>query len=843
MAAIDPEPPCGQDPKRGRDSALQALTRAALALPGLLLSAAQADDTSFQYGHYQETSRDLFGIKSAFKPIEVETLQSLGNLTLSERIKFAFHYIQDTWGGATPITTAPLAFQGNRPNNTFSGATPFIQNTNVYFDQNLTPLVRDPLTGTFAKDARVVHTLSSASPETRRQGDFKLDYEWDEAALTIGGGLSVEHDYQSRFGSLAGRWDFNQKLTTLNVGLSYTNSTTSALMDHDAAPYIETSTFGQRVEFTPDGQRFIHGRRQDWASYLSLTQVLNKNSLIEAGVGYTRSTGYMANPYKVMEVAFIDPRQRPGPDGVLRGELLAFLEQRPEVRNQWTANLRYVVHLAPLDAALHLGYGFFHDDWGIDAHTLEAEWSQPLGDGWTLTPRIRYYSQDAANFYRPYLISRQSAAHYDPKRLPRHYSSDQRLSGFGALSGGIVLSKTFAKGVSLEAGAEYYAHAGDLKLGGDGEGAYTNFDYYAVNAALKIDFSAISSAALESPGGHAHHPDHGRHGGRAPAGVMFDHMLSRPGEFMVGYRYMYAHQTGTMLHGAREVGDSTLVAAGCRGQPCYVTPTKMDMNMHMLMLMYAPTDWLNLMLMPQFMDMNMTMRPLKGAPPVDLLNDPGTAAAVLHANHEHFTGGVGDTGLFAMFKLFERPGHRLIATLGVSAPTGAVDVKLRRTHQQNLGFIHYGMQLGSGTWDFKPSLTYTGEHGAWSWGAQLSGTKRLNDRNDSGYALGDLFQSTVWGSYDLLDWLSASVRGVYTSEGPIRGAYRGIFYPIGPMDYPANYGGHYWDVGFGLSATVLGGDLKGNRLSFEWLQPVHDDVNGYQLPRDGALSASWSYAF
>ena len=61
--------------------------------------------------------------------------------------------------------------------------------------------------------------------------------------------------------------------------------------------------------------------------------------------------------------------------------------------------------------------------------------------------------------------------------------------------------------------------------------------------------------------------------------------------------------------------------------------------------------------------------------------------------------------------------------------------------------------------------------------------------------------------------------------------------------YHANYGGKYWDVGFGLNAFVLTGDLQGNSLSFEWLQPVSDNVNGYQLERNGALSANWSYAF
>ncbi len=80
-------------------------------------------------------------------------------------------------------------------------------------------------------------------------------------------------------------------------------------------------------------------------------------------------------------------------------------------------------------------------------------------------------------------------------------------------------------------------------------------------------------------------------------------------------------------------------------------------------------------------------------------------------------------------------------------------------------------------------------------------------------------------------------------QGTNTGAYNGTYSPIGPMDYGSNYGGRYWDIGFGLSAVMPTGTLKGNRLSFEWLQPVRDDVNGYQLPREGALSATWSLGF
>jgi hypothetical protein len=63
------------------------------------------------------------------------------------------------------------------------------------------------------------------------------------------------------------------------------------------------------------------------------------------------------------------------------------------------------------------------------------------------------------------------------------------------------------------------------------------------------------------------------------------------------------------------------------------------------------------------------------------------------------------------------------------------------------------------------------------------------------------------------------------------------------QDYPHNYGGHYLDLGLGVSATVPSGSLAGNKLSFEWLQPMYTNVNGYQLNRDGALTFTWSYGF
>jgi hypothetical protein len=379
-------------------------------------------------------------------------------------------------------------------------------------------------------------------------------------------------------------------------------------------------------------------------------------------------------------------------------------------------------------------------------------------------------------------------------------------------------------------------------MGGSGEGSFADFHYSMFNAAVSVDLSALTLAD-SGQGEHAGHEHHGHsQHSHAPAGVLFDHMLPNAGDFMLGYRYLYSPQNGYMLHGTDGVGDLALVAQGCKPRLCYVTPTSMNMHMHMLDLMYAPTDWLTLMVMPQFMDMNMDMRPLDGAPSINNA-DPVTAAAVMHAYHTHQTGGIGDTGMYSMFKLFDQGGHHLHATVGISAPTGDVGIELRDTHGLNIGFIHYGMQIGSGTWDFKPSLTYTGQTGKWSWGAQLSAVKHLQERNNSGFAFGDQMQSTFWGGYQLYDWLTTSVRGVYTSQGQLSGVYNSTYTPIGPMDYGNNYGGHFWDLGLGLSAQVPTGNLQGNRVGLEWLQPVYDNPNGFQLQRQGGLALSWGYAF
>jgi hypothetical protein len=92
-------------------------------------------------------------------------------------------------------------------------------------------------------------------------------------------------------------------------------------------------------------------------------------------------------------------------------------------------------------------------------------------------------------------------------------------------------------------------------------------------------------------------------------------------------------------------------------------------------------------------------------------------------------------------------------------------------------------------------------------------------------------------------WLSVSARGLYTMQRRIRGEYDGLHATSGPMDFPGNYGGQYWDLGLGATAALPIARLDGNRIGVEWLQPLIDRPNGYQLERRGSLFLRWSVEF
>jgi len=302
--------------------------------------------------------------------------------------------------------------------------------------------------------------------------------------------------------------------------------------------------------------------------------------------------------------------------------------------------------------------------------------------------------------------------------------------------------------------------------------------------------------------------------GHAPISVMGDHMHAM-GEWMVSYRYMTMDMQG-LLKGSDSV-QPTMADTGF--MMTAMLPKDMTMDMHMFGAMHAISDQWTLMCMINYLDNEMTMQ----------------------NGDKMETSGLDDLKIGGLYDLARwEDGRRAHLSLGLSAPTGSIDEK------SGGNTVGYGMQLGSGTWDFHPAITYLGQTENYSYGAQLGGVLRIGD-NDQGYTLGNRVGATVWGARKITDSLSASVKIDHTCQEEVDGQHKAILdenrRDMSPSNHPGHQGRDLTSVGLGLNYYFKSGSLKGHRIAAEWETPIHQKVNGVQLELDSSWTVGWQYAW
>ena len=150
------------------------------------------------------------------------------------------------------------------------------------------------------------------------------------------------------------------------------------------------------------------------------------------------------------------------------------------------------------------------------------------------------------------------------------------------------------------------------------------------------------------------------------------------------------------------------------------------------------------------------------------------------------------------------------------------------------------MQLGSGTVDLLPGLTYVGQSHRIGWGAQYVGTMRLE--KDNGYQWGDKHLVTGWLSYNPRDWVSGSMWIAFNTMGTIDGRDPHIVAPVQTAE-PDNYGGDKVNLKLGLNFSAQTGRLQGRRIAIEGGVPLMQDMNGPQMETDFTIMAGWQFAF
>ncbi|AQA19132.1 hypothetical protein BST95_13660 [Halioglobus japonicus] len=241
-------------------------------------------------------------------------------------------------------------------------------------------------------------------------------------------GYSDEDDYRSKSIGLDGAWNNSDNSRTWSGAVSYA--------DDDISP--TQGTIPTNVE----------DEQKDTASaWFGMTQILSQTALVRLGLSYSVSNGYLSDPYKL-------------------------LDQRPDRRSRTTASASWRKFLIAPDAALHIDYRYYSDNWDIDSHTLRGEWHQTLGR-FSLVPYVRYYSQSEADFFS--VIA-------DPAQ--RYFSDDYRLSSFGAVTLGARLVASMNNWRVTVAGERYRSDNSWSLYGGEEAPALVDF----WRATLALDY-------------------------------------------------------------------------------------------------------------------------------------------------------------------------------------------------------------------------------------------------------------------------------------------------------------------------------------------------------------------
>jgi hypothetical protein len=243
--------------------------------------------------------------------------------------------------------------------------------------------------------------------EQRKAWSGDLTEHIANVAVDAGFADSRESDYVSNGWSLNTHADFNQKNTTVLLGVAGTSDRVEVFFE---PAYL--------AKHTADG-------------IIGVTQLLDSLTSVSVDLSWGRATGYLGEQHKLVEktVAFFP--------GVFLAE--SFGENRPDARDLGSAVFTVDRAFPALAGAAEGSYRLYRDTFGVVGNTFELAWFQHLGPQWALRPFFRFYDQSAADFYYYNL----DATAIVPTRLPNgqgpYYSSDYRISAMDSYSVGAKL--------------------------------------------------------------------------------------------------------------------------------------------------------------------------------------------------------------------------------------------------------------------------------------------------------------------------------------------------------------------------------------------------------------------
>lgn len=268
----------------------------------------------------------------------------------------------------------------------------------------------------------------------------------------------------------------------------------------------------------------------------------------------------------------------------------------------------------------------------------------------------------------------------------------------------------------------------------------------------------------------AHEYDGSRPDGHAPVMVMGDQTHSAS-DWMISVRHMRMDMEG-MRSSENNRSSQEVFSANYT-----VTPTEMTMDMTMIGFMNAPSNRVTLMAMIPYIDLDMDHEIFPMATPLINLNGGSTKFTTRSS-------GWGDLKIAGLFPFFQSEEARAHFGLGISLPTGSIGEKdlIPGPGGRLARQMPAPMQLGSGTVDLHPSITYVRQQESWSFGWQARAIVHIDD-NHHGYRFGNQIDVSSWVSTRLSNQFSLSGRLRYNRAGELRGTQSDIgFNPPPPPE-------------------------------------------------------------
>jgi hypothetical protein len=256
-----------------------------------------------------------------------------------------------------------------------------------------------------------IDVMLSASKytEKRTQKSFSADYIHGKTTYSAGLINSVEPDYKSNTTYYSISQDMFGDLTT--VTMSYRRGWDKVFRDIKNA--------GGAIVNDPN----FHDIADHHGYALGLSQILTRNMILSLNYEADTDQGYLASPYR--KIRFLDPGQAVG------YSLADQIYPRTRTSNAASAQVKYFLSYR---AALTGQYRFFSDTWGINAHTFEVDYTHPAYKHWVFDGSLRYYRQNAADFFSD-LYPRANYANF--------MARDRELAAFHSLTLGVGASYEF----------------------------------------------------------------------------------------------------------------------------------------------------------------------------------------------------------------------------------------------------------------------------------------------------------------------------------------------------------------------------------------------------------------